>query len=191
MFICLLRVGLATPLTLLCSCVQETFLCIYRCSLVPNRHLIVYGQFWGSPVSLIYFDCLRRYLSAQQSLILKQDESSSESPLLALWKRWTLRESARIGHYQVSSYTTMVAKSPLWWCLHFIGSRNSSAQNFRITWFRSPARLSITDWMDSGSLLFIMCIQLLSVLSFHLCHYITIYTLMTQLILSFTRQALR
>ena len=34
----------------------------------------------------------------------------------------------------------MVAKSPLWWCLHFIGSRNSSAQNFRIIWFRSPSQ---------------------------------------------------
>ena len=32
----------------------------------------------------------------------------------------------------------MVAKSPLWWCLYFIGSRNSSAQNFRVAWFRSP-----------------------------------------------------
>jgi len=72
------------------------------------------------------------------SLSLRQDESPSESPLQALWKRRTLRESARIGHYQVSSYTTMVAKSSLWWCLHFIRSRNSSAQNFRITWFRSP-----------------------------------------------------
>ena len=72
------------------------------------------------------------------SLSLRQDESL-QSPLLALWKLWTLRESARIGHYHVSSCTTMVAKSPLWWCLHFIGSRNSSAQNFRITWFCSPS----------------------------------------------------
>ena len=88
----------------------------------------------------MYFGCLSRYLSAHQSLILRQDESPSESLLLALWKRWTLRESARIGHYQVSSYTTMVAKSPLWWCLHFIRSRNSSTQNFCITWFRSPLR---------------------------------------------------
>jgi len=77
------------------------------------------------------------------SLSLRQDESPSESPLLALWKRWTPRESARIGHYQVSSYTTMVAKSPLWWWLYFIGSRNSSAQNFRIAWFRSPVNVGI------------------------------------------------
>jgi len=31
-------------------------------------------------------------------------------------------------------------KAPLWWCLYFIGSRNSSAQNFRVAWFRSPLR---------------------------------------------------
>ena len=40
----------------------------------------------------------------------------------------------------------MVAKSPLWWCLHFIGSRNSSAQNFCITWFRSPKLVCASMW---------------------------------------------
>jgi len=36
-------------------------------------------------------------------------------------------------------------KKPLWWCLYFIGSRNSFAQNFRIAWFRSPC-LSVSKW---------------------------------------------